>query len=91
MIHLEGEAVAKFLIVSVEGEEDLLLVDCEQMTVERIDSENLGGTDASDGDLIANTSEARQQGFKVIRGVDLAIVAESRNGAVMHARYASGA
>lgn len=79
--------MAKYLIVGVAGEDNLWLVDCEAMTVEKIEADSLGAGGAADGDLIANTSEARGQGFTVVKGIDLAVSAESRSGVSAHVRY----
>ena len=83
-----GGKMAKFLIVGVKGEANLWLVDCEQRTVEPIEPGTVGGTNASDADLIANTSLARAEGFVITRGVDFAIAAESRADVATLGRFA---
>ena len=80
--------MAKFLIVGVKGEGNLWLVDCERRTVERIEAGNVAGTNASDADLIANTGQARAEGFVITRGIDFAVAAENRADAVAHGRFA---
>lgn len=80
--------MAKFLIVGVKGEANLWLVDCERRTVEPIEPGTVGGTNASDADLIANTSLARAEGFVITRGVDFAIAAESRADVATLGRFA---
>ena len=79
--------MARYLIIGVEGEEQLWLVDCQSETVERVDAQSLGGGDATEGDLASNISEARQEGFTVTRGIDLAIASESRTGVSVQVRF----
>ena len=79
--------MARYLIIGVEGEEQLWLVDCQSETVERVDAGTLGGSDVGHGDIAANLSEARGEGFTIVRGIDLAIASESRTGIVVHARF----
>jgi hypothetical protein len=80
----------RYLIIGVEGEAERWLIDCQRETVERIDVEDLGGSNAADVDIASNMCEARREGFSIVRGIDVAIASESRTGVSAHVLYADG-
>jgi hypothetical protein len=66
----EGGTMAKYFLIGETGDEGMWLVDVESKSVERIDDREVATELAGDG----------------VRGVDLAVVSESRTGASAHNR-----
>jgi hypothetical protein len=63
--------MAKYFLIGEAGDEGMWLVDVESKSVERIDDREAAG------DLAGDTT---------VRGVDLAVVSESRSGPSAHNR-----
>jgi hypothetical protein len=63
--------MAKFFLIGEEGDQGMWLVDVESKSVERIDDADAAGFDRDD---------------TLVRGVNLAVVSESRSGPSAHNR-----
>jgi hypothetical protein len=68
--------MAKYVVIGLKGEERLLVLDCEALTVSEVDP---AGVAAGDADDLKRISDARRSGLSLVEGVNIAVARSERS------------